>query len=397
MPQASEIVKPTGSFEESSAATIIKSSKKFNQNDEVQKAYHQNPDIYSLFSLTSSFDIAFVDLTPLQGISQRDDVDGQRRIAYGLGAGVSCSLIQHETNEDTVDICPAGTLVAHKKYSVTPAELQDKSRSSTRRLHQLIWQELQIFCHPYLRKHENICQLVYIGWEETNLVPILALELASHGTLEDCLQHLRSYGSSLRKSNLSLDIGLGLAALHSCGIVHGDVKPSNIIIQAHPSRNVVAKLSDFNGASHVSTYGNRSQCIFGTPTWQPPEVLCKEEPVDWLLADVYAYGMAFATIWSATGYIPEGGTFLDPFFRYKLATPERELLINIWKLTPDGGVNSMLDLAKAATASVEEQPLPLELIISNTLSCKPSSRLHFPELLRLGFSSFAESCNREIK
>ena len=49
------------------------------------------------------------------------------------------------------------------------------------RIHRLIWQELQVFCHTALKAHENICKLVYIGWEETNQIPVLALEMAAYG------------------------------------------------------------------------------------------------------------------------------------------------------------------------------------------------------------------------
>jgi serine/threonine protein kinase len=75
------------------------------------------------------------------------------------------------------------------------------------------------------------------------------------GTLEDCLQLLRSYGSEVRKTHLSLDIALGINAIHACGLVHGDIKPSNIIIQEHPTRTVIAKISDFNGVDLASSYG----------------------------------------------------------------------------------------------------------------------------------------------
>jgi serine/threonine protein kinase len=223
------------------------------------------------------------------------------------------------------------------------------------------------------------------------------LTFCFQGTLEDALQSLRSYGSGIRKSQLSLDIALGLEALHSCNLVHGDIKPSNIIIQAHSSPRVVAKLSDFNGTGHTSSYGKGSRYSFGTPTWQPPEVVCKEDHIDWQIADVYAFGMVFATIWSSTGWIPVGGSFLDPFVPYKLSVPEKSALVEIWKLKQDTDAESMTKLAHRATISDSRAPIPLEFILSSTLSSIPALRLPLCRILPTGFRLFAESCHRSLK
>lgn len=154
------------------------------------------------------------------------------------------------------------------------------------------------------------------------------------GTLEDCLQDIRSYGSSLRKSHLSLDVALGLEAIHSVGLVHGDIKLGNILVCSHPSRSLVAKISDLNGVAPAATYGS-NQFGMGTPAWQPPEVLLKEQAIDWQLADVYSFGMVITTIWSETGWIPYGGSFLDPHIPYQLSPEDRRLLTELCKTCRD--------------------------------------------------------------
>ncbi|RSM08163.1 hypothetical protein CEP52_004890 [Fusarium oligoseptatum] len=185
-----------------------------------------------------------------------------------------------------------------------------------------------------LRALENICKLKHIAWEDTSVLPILGLEFAHFGTLEDCLQDLRSYSSVARKSHLSLDIALGVAAIHSAGLVHGDLKPRNILVTRHASRDVVAQISDLTGVAAASSYG-ATEFAIGTPTWQSPEALRRHQDTDWQLTDVYSFGMVVATLWSAEGFIPPGGTFLDPHMQYQFDTDTKRRFIESVKLMPD--------------------------------------------------------------
>jgi serine/threonine protein kinase len=76
------------------------------------------------------------------------------------------------------------------------------------------------------------------------------------------------------KSKLDLchNVADGLLAMHECGVVHGDVKPENILI--FPSRTsdnaFVAKLTDF-GHSVFANSGLSTMPAF-TPMWCAPEL-----------------------------------------------------------------------------------------------------------------------------
>lgn len=59
------------------------------------------------------------------------------------------------------------------------------------------------------------------------------------------------------------DVARALRYLHECGVVHGDIKPANVLLKADPSCVVgfCAKLSDFGlskvldpGATHLSNF-----------------------------------------------------------------------------------------------------------------------------------------------
>jgi hypothetical protein len=107
MPQVSEIVKFAESAEEPATSTVAQAEQRGNGHEEAERTLKENPDIYSIFALAPQFNIPFVDLGTEQGISQEGS--HLRRTAYGLGAGVSCSLIRHETGEDAIHACPTGT------------------------------------------------------------------------------------------------------------------------------------------------------------------------------------------------------------------------------------------------------------------------------------------------
>lgn len=93
------------------------------------------------------------------------------------------------------------------------------------------------------------------------------------------------------KIDLSLDIASGLDFVHSLGVVHGDIKPQNILVFAGPFR---AKIADF-GHSMFETPGSR-KLIGGTQLYAAPEVNAPAIFSRLKLTDVYSYGIVFASI-----------------------------------------------------------------------------------------------------
>ena len=69
------------------------------------------------------------------------------------------------------------------------------------------------------------------------------------GSLKSLLAKKRTAINREVKMKISDDIAAGLHSMHSCDIVHNDVKCSNILVFSLPSeQNIVAKISDFGSS-----------------------------------------------------------------------------------------------------------------------------------------------------
>ncbi|CAM9402078.1 unnamed protein product [Ectocarpus fasciculatus] len=77
----------------------------------------------------------------------------------------------------------------------------------------------------------------------------------------------------------------GLSFLHLQNIVHGDIKPQNLLVGS----DNVAKIADFGISKFVQGSNQRLQEQAGTPTFMSPE-LCYGEGYSGQLADVWALG-----------------------------------------------------------------------------------------------------------
>jgi serine/threonine protein kinase len=159
--------------------------------------------------------------------------------------------------------------------------------------------ELRVRAHPPLREHPNIVGLKGIAWdfedeERRNPCPLLLEERASEGSLEQFwkVRNLTRMPFKLKVA-LCSDIASGLLALHNCGIVHGDVKPENILVfpRMGSQESYAAKLTDFGHS--VLAYENLDAPPAFTPLFGAPEL--EEQSSfsfqDMKQTDVYSYGL----------------------------------------------------------------------------------------------------------
>ncbi|KAG7284947.1 hypothetical protein NEMBOFW57_009562 [Staphylotrichum longicolle] len=140
--------------------------------------------------------------------------------------------------------------------------------------------EIRVLSHKPLREHPNIIKILGINWE---------LESRANTDLAD-FQSRHQYLPFSTKKSIALDIACGLSALHQCGIVHGDVKPQNVLIFNKPTLH--AKIADFSHS--ILDMGGISRLPGGTWIYAAPEWE-KAAPTTQLMAtDIYSYGLIFA-------------------------------------------------------------------------------------------------------
>ncbi|AHC54775.1 serine/threonine protein kinase [Tunisvirus fontaine2] len=144
--------------------------------------------------------------------------------------------------------------------------------------------------------HKNICRL--LKFERTNLSQTLVLEYLP-------------FDLSRRHLNLDemscvfKDICEGLAFLHKNGIIHADLKPSNILYDGKTAKICDFGLSIFCGDQTVSVPHE-----IVTIHYRPPELLIDPSRHFAYEVDIWSLGCVFAELWK--------GTPLWPFDKKKL-------------------------------------------------------------------------------
>lgn len=145
--------------------------------------------------------------------------------------------------------------------------------------------------------------------------PYLVMELVQ----PDALDKMMKSGPVDAVTVLSIgkQIAQGLKAAAEHGLVHGDVKPENILI--NEARE--AKLADFGIAALAGAKAAANNEVWGTPYYIAPETL-RRQKVD-LRADIYSLG---ATLYHAIAGVPpfEGETAVD-VMKARLLGPARPL------------------------------------------------------------------------
>ena len=124
---------------------------------------------------------------------------------------------------------------------------------------------------------------------DENIVICLLMEFCSGGDLWERIaaaQRERKVLPAAQSAGWLLQIIAALRYLHSCGIMHRDVKPENIFIT---EEDAVVKLGDFGLAKDDTNSGPSNattQC--GTPDYMAPEVL-EGRPYE-AAADIFSLG-----------------------------------------------------------------------------------------------------------
>lgn len=128
--------------------------------------------------------------------------------------------------------------------------------------------------------HPNIVKTYEIIYEQD--IILIVMEYLPNGDLHECITKLQkfTFEDELRISRQILD---ALQYLHSRGICHRDVKPSNILFDAEMN----PKLIDF-GMSRDNCSSLETLC--GTAFFMPPEIITSKH-YDGMKADIFSLGV----------------------------------------------------------------------------------------------------------
>ena len=141
--------------------------------------------------------------------------------------------------------------------------------------------------------HPNIAQVYSYGIADG--MPYIAMELVAGGSLDKVMENSGAKTDVARVMKIAEQVAQALRCAADQGLVHGDVKPENILLDANGN----AKLVDFG----LAAMQKDTDEIWGTPYYIAPEKV-KKEPVDYR-SDMYSLG---GTIYHAlTGVAPFEG------------------------------------------------------------------------------------------
>ncbi|MCC7385262.1 MAG: serine/threonine protein kinase [Deltaproteobacteria bacterium] len=174
--------------------------------------------------------------------------------------------------------------------------------------------------------HPNIVTVHDYG-ESENGELFIAMELLTGRSTAEVVDHEGPLGFD-RILGIALQIGRALREAHAAGVVHRDLKPTNVVISKGPDEDQpdLVKVLDFGLVKLVegrkllagpAADVSESGLLLGSPKYMAPEQVCCEE-VD-ARADVYSFGVLLYYL--ATGVVPFSGTKNSEILQAQLTAP----------------------------------------------------------------------------
>lgn len=192
----------------------------------------------------------------------------------------------------------------------------------------------------------------------------------------DLKDYLAESGMDVNPIELMRELTLGLYDIHNANIIHGDLKPGNVLMF-----DGVPKISDFGIArDHIcsSRYSNRLYTLY----WRPPEFQYEESLQLTQASDIWALGLMFIEILTTSV-----GDYFHPF--RSVRNPEQ-----LWNLQREWvGQHLYVDLSERG---IDDDIVDL---IDRMLSMQPEKRPHIDEILQsslFGMNMRLMSCEERL-
>jgi serine/threonine protein kinase len=224
--------------------------------------------------------------------------------------------------------------------------------------------------------HENILTIYHVG--EDRGIPWLAMKFLRGESLKERVGGSNPCLPTAAAIRIGAEVADALSAAHANGLVHRDVKPSNILLEEETDR---AKLIDFGLVMVENDDGQltRLGCVVGTPSYMAPEQA--DGGIVDFRSDVYSLGCVLYR--ATTGRVPfEGQNSIQVFLAQRTQTPvhPRELVPSL----PDELANLIMKLlakdpadrpASAREVRDSLRALPTESLTVTTRQQQPVNAL----------------------
>ena len=261
-----------------------------------------------------------------------------------LGKGAQ-GIVYHATDPDL-----------NRQVAIKSVLLKKKGQSNTE-IEQLLSEARAVS----RLNHPNIVTIYDLGLFEQ--APYLVLEHIDGQTLQSYINQTRNQQTLLQ---IMRDIVTGVAAAHSQGIVHCDLKPANILI----NQDGQAKVADFGLSFLGNIDSTNDESLYGTPQYMAPEYI--ETRQHQQVSDVFSLGLIFYLMFT-------GKPAFDGDDVYQLLNA-----IAHSDVTKPSSLNSEIDER-------------LDAIIIKALAKDPAQRYQNAEIMRVAFADYLSSGEEKLE
>lgn len=224
-------------------------------------------------------------------------------------------------------------------------------------------------------EHPNVVTIHDLLYDKETEWHYIVTEFAEKGNLEDRLKEFPTGLPVDEVLHMALGICSGLEAAHRKGVVHRDVKPSNILLFDAGEKWYMPKLSDFGIAKAPPGEGeeaSKDSGIYGSLPYMSPEQLDEDIEVD-NRSDLYSLGITLYELITGQVPFPLTGDIQDIFWAhiYMSPKPPRDIRPDI--------------------------PEALETIVLRALQKKPQERYQSAAGMREALRAIVDASAREVR